>query len=309
MAADVFGKPLVLLLTLFGTVATALIPFLQLHQFGEPGRLVRDGGLAYQLVIGVLLAVSAASAAIHEEIASGTAAVAVSKPISRSEFIFGKWMGVMRVVLRFWFCILATTVIAERIPERFSIEEMAYTTDRLARFAVLFAPAISLAVAAVLHNRRRINFCRVASTMLCVFLLVLMLATFLFNRDGQWSPSFSNLDIQVVPVSLLILAATAVFSALSCMLSVRLDVFPSLAICILLLIAGIAGDSLCASSNPFVHYLGLLIPNIQMFWTCDYISSSGSLPFGVFANGLAYAAILVAIFLSAACALFQHKDL
>lgn len=309
MAADVFGKPLVLLLTLFGIVATALIPFLQLHQFGEPGRLVRDGGLAYQLVIGILLAVSAASAAIHDEIASGTAAVAVSKPISRSEFIVGKWMGVMRVALRFWFCILATTVVAERIPERFSVGEMAYTTDRLARFAVLFAPVFSLAVAAVVHNRRRINFCRVASSMLCVFLWAAMLAAFLFDRDGQWAPALANVDIQAVPVSLLILMATAVFAALSCMLSVRLDAFPSLAICILLLLAGIAGDSLCASYNPVVHYLGMLIPNIQMFWTCDYISSGGSLPVGVFASGVAYAAVLVAVFLSTACALFQHKDL
>ena len=77
-AAELYGQPVVLLLTLGGVAATALIPFLQLHSFGEAGRLARDGGLAYQLVIGLVLAVVAASSSLHDEVANGTAAAALA---------------------------------------------------------------------------------------------------------------------------------------------------------------------------------------------------------------------------------------
>ena len=61
-------QPAVLLIAFAGVVATALIPLLQFHQFGEAGRLARDGALAYQLTLGLALAVVAASSAIRREI-------------------------------------------------------------------------------------------------------------------------------------------------------------------------------------------------------------------------------------------------
>ena len=54
------------------------------------------------LVIGLALSVVAASSTIHDEVANGTAAAALAKPVSRDVFLVGKWLGVMTVTLRFW---------------------------------------------------------------------------------------------------------------------------------------------------------------------------------------------------------------
>ncbi len=307
-AAELYGQPAVLLLTFGGVVATALIPFLQLHSFGEAGRLARDGGLAYQLVIGLALAVVSASATIHDEVANGTAAATLAKPVSRDLFLVGKWLGVMTVTLRFWFCMLAATLLAERVAER--IDGNDFVTDRPVQFILFLVPLLSLVIAGYLHNRRHVRFCRTALVILAWFLTLSLAAGLLFTRRTTFAPSFGNLHLAVIPVSALILLALGLYSAIASALATRLKASPAMVVCFLLLLLGLSSDTLLSPTSPApVRILASIVPNLQSFWMCDVLAPGGSLPPHYLLLAAVYAAALAAAALGAAMLAFRGKDI
>lgn len=308
-ATELYGQPVVMLLSLGGVVATALIPFLQLHNFGEAARLARDGGLAYQLVIGLALAVVAASSSVHDEIANGTASAALAKPVSRDLFIVGKWLGVMTATFRFWFCMLATTILAQRIAERIE-NDANYVTDRPVQFVLFLIPILALAVAGYLHNRLRLRFCKAVLTVLTLLLGVALFAGFFFTRTTAFAPAWSNLDLRVIPISFLVLFSLGVYSAIATALATRLRAAPAMVICFILLLIGLSSDTLLGPASPVpVRLLATLIPNLQSFWMCDALTAGGMLPFGYLLQAALYAAALTVLALGCAMLLFRRKDL
>lgn len=305
-------QPAVLLLTLSGVVATALIPLMQFHQFGEPGRLARDGALAYQLTLGLALAVVTASAAIRHEIAAGTASAALSKPLSRDAFVIGKFLGVARMLLHFWYALLAAMLIAERVAFRIPAEarEPVGATDTRAQAFLLLAVPVALAVAALLDNRRRARFCLAALRGLLALLTLGLLAAFAFDRLGAWSPSVANLDLRLVPVSLLIFAALMLFAALATALSTRLGSGATLIASGLLLALGLAVDPLLAPAHPLlVRLAARLLPNVQSFWLCDALAGGGTVPLSYVVGACAYAAAWSLAMLALGVLAFRKCDI
>ena len=307
-ATELSGQPAVLLLTIGGVVATALIPFLQFHSFGEAGRLARDGGLAYQLVIGLAIAVVSASCSIHDEVADGTAAAALAKPVSRELFLVGKWLGVMAVTARFWFSMLAATLLAERVAER--IDGYDYVTDRPAQFVLFLVPLLALVAAGYLHNRRHARFCRTALRILSWLLAAAVGLALLFTRSTACSPSLSNLHLAVIPVSGLILLALGTYAAIATALATRLRATPALILCLLLLLLGLSSDTLLSPAFPAaIRIFAAALPNIQSFWMCDALAPGGALPPLYLLRAALYAAALSAAALGAAMLAFRGKDI
>jgi ABC-type transport system involved in multi-copper enzyme maturation permease subunit len=72
-----------------------LIPYFTL---GEDIKLVKDSGLALFVVAGLIIALFAASVSIAEEIDGKTAITLLSKPITRRNFILGKFLGIMAAI-------------------------------------------------------------------------------------------------------------------------------------------------------------------------------------------------------------------
>jgi len=65
----------------------------------EELRMIADMGLATMAVCGLLIALLSSSSAIADEIEKKTALTVLSKPVRKSEFILGKYLGIMLTVL------------------------------------------------------------------------------------------------------------------------------------------------------------------------------------------------------------------
>ncbi len=302
-------QPAALLLTLCGVAATALIPVFQLHQFGEAGQLARDGGLAYQLTLGLVLAAGAASAALYGEIVAGTAAAAISKPVTRELFLLGKFCGVARLVARFWFCLLAATLLAERVAERYNA---AYerVADSRAQAALLATVMLAPLIGAALHHRRRARFGVAAFCSLATLLTACLAAALCIDREGRWAPAAANLDWRIVPAALLVLAALLVFTAIATALAALFKPGPTLVICLLLLALGLASDTLLAPAQPlYVRWPAHLAPNVQSLWMADALSHGGAIPAVYLAQAAAYAAAWCAAALGLGMLALRRRDL
>jgi hypothetical protein len=315
-------QPVAFLILTSGVVSTLLVPIFQFHRFSEDGRLARDSGLSCMLVFGLVLAVTTAGSAVAAEIRRGTAAAIIGKPVSRGVFIVSKWLGICGVLLIFWLGITSATLLAERGSAHFVMPEVAeqagddcdvgHHVDTLTRTLAFCGVGAAMLFAALRHyfGRRRFGvnaFVGVAVSQMCVAALCGF-----YNRFGrfhlQWKP---ELDWRILAAALLVLFALMLFAALATALATRLQTGPVLAVCVLVLVIGLAGDSF-AHGAGLLSWRGLLaglLPDIQHFWMCDALAHGGRIAWSYVAEAALYALSCCAMFLTAGCLAFRMRDL
>jgi hypothetical protein len=87
-------QPMFWLLTIIGLVVFLLMPFIPYFTFGEDLKMVKELGYDTIMWMAGLFAVLAASMSISEEIEGRTAITLMSKPVSRRQFLLGKFAGI-----------------------------------------------------------------------------------------------------------------------------------------------------------------------------------------------------------------------
>jgi hypothetical protein len=101
-------QPMFWLLCGAGLLLMACSPFLPYFTFGEDHKMVEELGYDTIMVMALLFGVLAASMSISEEIEGRTAVTLMSKPVSRRQFLLGKFVGILlagvaMTVLLGWF--------------------------------------------------------------------------------------------------------------------------------------------------------------------------------------------------------------
>ena len=98
-AKEAVAQPLYILVmlgTAFALVAFIYIPY---NTFGEDVKMLKDSGLTTIMVLAILVGVWTASVSVADEIEGRTAVTLLSKPISRRQFVLGKFVGIIWPIL------------------------------------------------------------------------------------------------------------------------------------------------------------------------------------------------------------------
>jgi len=106
-AKEALLQPLFVILTLVGIFALFIFLLIPYNTLGEDIKLVITQGLTVVKLFAVFLAVWSASTTIADELEGKTALMALAKPLSRTKFILGKYVGVM-IAVTLLFLILGT---------------------------------------------------------------------------------------------------------------------------------------------------------------------------------------------------------
>ncbi len=96
---EAIRQPLFLLLLFVALLLIVVNSFLPFFSLGEDFKMLKDCGLATVLISGLLLAVWTSSTSIASEIEGKTAMTLLSKPITRRQFVVGKYVGILHGVL------------------------------------------------------------------------------------------------------------------------------------------------------------------------------------------------------------------
>ncbi len=94
-AKEAIAQPLFGLTMAIGVFALILFTFLPYNTFGEDIKMVKDTGLTLMTVLSILLASWTASVSINDELEGRTALTLLSKPLTRRQFIIGKFLGIL----------------------------------------------------------------------------------------------------------------------------------------------------------------------------------------------------------------------
>jgi hypothetical protein len=89
------AQPLFGILLLLGLFALWLFIWIPYNTFGEDIKMLKDAGLVLIRILGIILAVWAASNSVADEIEGKTALTVLSKPIGRRSFVLGKFLGIV----------------------------------------------------------------------------------------------------------------------------------------------------------------------------------------------------------------------
>ena len=311
-ALESLQRPVSVLLALACFELVALQPLVQLHSFGEPGRLSRDGGMAFMLVFGLVFAVFCAGEGFARELRDGTAAAALAGPVSRPAFVLGKYLGVATAVAVFSWCQSWAVALAVRTSEAF------FETARFAGSirdvgcgaASVLLPAAALAAGAAADVRRR-RFGLWFFGSLAALCPVAAAALGFFDRNGSWLGAASwnpGLDARLAVPLALVAALLLALAAWTTAFATRLQTGPVLALSALLLALGFFAEAARTAALP-VRAAFALVPDVQSFWLADALRAGGMVPPGVAAGAALYAAFHVAAALCVAAALFENRDL
>jgi ABC-type transport system involved in multi-copper enzyme maturation permease subunit len=99
-------QPLFWILLLAGVLVLLILPFLPYFTFGEDLKMLKDLGYSTIMFSAAVFGVLAASMSIAEEIEGRTAVTVMSKPISRRNFLLGKFGGLLLA------CLIMTMLLA-----------------------------------------------------------------------------------------------------------------------------------------------------------------------------------------------------
>jgi len=268
-ALQTLAEPLSSVLFLVAFLAVYVAPVFHFHAFGDAGRLARETGLSALLVFGVLFSTAAAVRAIGGEIVTGTAAVALSRPISRPLFFCARVAGVVAAFALFGIGIAAATLLSVQNCETGAVLLARGEEARIWPLGLLLGVVFTLGglvLAAAADRFRRARFC-VSACLLLVAAQVLALATALGCGPLQtWN------WIVLVPLALLG-AGLSVFVALAGALSVFCR--PAW------VVAGVAFAVVCAFGAGFLEtvsptaacLLRSVVPDMTRFWLVEHLDA------------------------------------
>lgn len=306
---ETLQEPICLLLTLCAVGLTLALPLMRLHQFGEEGRMARDGGLAFMLLFGLLLAGVTAGRTMSREIERGTAAAMLSKPVSRELFLVAKFLGVLGVVGVFWLAALVATLLAERISEHFVFEQYGSGQVIDTRTAALAVGLVLLALlGAGWRNFRGGRFGLLALPGVVLALLVVAGLCGLYTSTGRWGGYHVGLNLRVIPAALLVGMLLTVFVSIAVALTTRLTAGPAVMCCLLLLWLGLLGEHAAAAGGGW-GCAARLIPNVQYFWQVDAVARGGRIACAALARVALHAACCCGLALSLGGWAFKNRDL
>src|SRR5262249_21252255 len=92
-------QPMFWLLFGLGFMFLTVFPFVPYFTFGEDHIMLKDLGLDTVMLFAALFGALAASISITEEIEGRTAVTLMSKPVSRRQFLLGKFLGILLAAL------------------------------------------------------------------------------------------------------------------------------------------------------------------------------------------------------------------
>ena len=303
-ALEALAEPLSAVVFLVALLTIHWAPVFHYHQFGEAGRLARECGFSALLVFGLVFATAAAMRVIGGEIASGTAAVALARPVPRPLFFCAKVSGMVGAFLLFSLAVAAATVLAtyasvEGAARLAACCEEGGAPSRIWQPGLRLGTCLTLGgfVLAALANRfASARFCVTACVCVALAQPLALASALPFGPEGAGA-MVAALPWRIVPALGVLTCGCTVFIVLAGALAVRLKPAPTVAL--------VSAAVLSSFAWPVTGVL----PVLGRFWLVEALAAGqGSAWCGVGRTLLA-AVCLVAFWLLVGSVLLQEREL
>jgi len=300
------GDPLTLIMHICIISITLLIACLPGFTLGGQLKLVRDQAMALSFMGGCLLASVGAARVISEDIRKGMLPTIMSRPVSYSALLMGKWGGLL-CTLTFIFISSTTACLwASRI---IKIEHMIETLGLSVYLGVVLLTLLGVAIR---HYFKGGNYMWQANMVLAIVFVCSFLLINFWGYNGHKAPYGFLVDWKSTLAYLYIFMALMVFSACVSLMAILMDISMLMACSVVLFFGGLFSGyfiNILFPSGIGNALLNTLIPNWQTFWISEIIASPRVTEMSYFLPRLLKAVFQSALALVIATFLFERKEI
>lgn len=315
---ELIRQPVFLLLMTASAVFIVFLSGISYFGFGDDPKMVKDMALAVTFLSGLFGAVLATSSSVAREIRTGTALAVMSKPVSRTQFLAAKYLGLAGALALMVYINLIACLLASR-----NAFDAYGDADLKSMFTFFGAIALAYGLGGFSNYFLRRTFVSDAVIALTAVLTATFFLICSYNRPvgreqgvahDRVTAFADGVDWRIIGVVVLILFAIWILAAVALACSTRLDIIPTLVICSGVFLLGLMSDYLlgrpAAEGSLIANVFYNIIPNWQQFWLADALEKDKpGIPFQYVGLAFAYMVCYTGAALSAALWLFEDREL
>ncbi|MBO7166373.1 MAG: hypothetical protein J6V88_02480 [Kiritimatiellae bacterium] len=264
---EALSGPLSSVLFLVGVLSVHLSSVFHYHQFGNPLRLPHECGLSALFVFGLLFATSAVFRTVEGELSSGTASVALVRPLSRSLFFCSKVFGVFVALGVFLVGVFSASLLSSITAGIGQVMSMKDGTTRLWPMGVqlgVVSPILSFFLAAACNRFFQMRFCFTSCLMVALSQPVALLIA-LSCMDMPFASTGIDLLSVVLDFSC-VTAAGFVFVAIAGALSVRLKPSYAAGLLVVMTVFSFLINLFETKAPLLAHFFRTFLPDLGKVW-------------------------------------------
>ncbi|MEE2882712.1 MAG: hypothetical protein VYD70_03210 [Planctomycetota bacterium] len=274
-------------------------PLLSAFALGDEDRLLVDISLSTMLCCGLFLGSFTAASNLGDEIRRRTVMVLLTKPVSRTTVLLGKFTGIafsLTIAQLSW---MATLLLAlrHRTIHAHYVEDQAPVL-----WLSIAAIAVALIHAAHAHRRGRSFPATLSRNCACTLVLAALIA-WSWAPDGSFRLPWTVLDSNVIWAMVLVHEGVLILSAVALAASTRLPAPATIALSLATLLCGVIVGSLTRGT-----LWSRWIPDLQRLWISDGLIRGGEISLATVAWASLWALLILSAVLSLGAALFARRD-
>lgn len=302
-------QPVFVIILAGGAFMIALSPSFTMFTFMSNIKLVKDMGLATILLTGILQTVFAAAGVVSSEIENKTAMMILPKPVSKAQFICGKYFGIAAAIAGSVYLLTLILLLTVRV----GVPEAAYTRlHKPVIFGEISAILIAVMIATLANYFHDRSFCSSCfGYSLISFTFIFLLLGFI-DKDMKLQKFCTDVDPLLISAAYLILLALLTVTAVAIALSTRFGMVLSVVLCVSIFILGLLSDYIFGrfvdrSAAAKIAYS--VIPNMQAFWVADAVITGQRIPLRFLASVTGYGAAYQMAVLALSVLLFETREI
>lgn len=292
----------------FASFLIAMSPAFSMFTFLDSVKLVQDMGLATILLSGLFLGVLSSANVISKEIEGRTALTVLSKPVSRSSFVLGKFLGIAIAIT------IATYIqcVVLMLTYRLGVKDTASTVlDWGSMGGIVIAILLALLIAFYYNYFLNKPFMTIAVWAICFTMTIAFIFFAIFDKEYTYSGFGAGLHLDLISAALLVLQAILILVAIAVMISTKAKVVFNLAACFLIFLLGLMAEYLIAkyAQNFMALKIGLkILPDFQVFWITEAMTEGKKIPLTYVAYCGIYATFYIGAVLCFGTWLFSQRE-
>ena len=299
-ATEAVRQPIHAILLLLGVSMQALHPLLAAFTLGDDDLLLLELGLSSIFLLGMFLAAFTSALALGEELRTQTVLTVLSKPISRTRLLLGKFFGIslaLGCAWWVWSCGLLLSV-------RHGVIMTARDKIDMPVLAIgLGTIALAVALAAWANWRTRVSFPARLNRNFVFLAPAAALITLSLSPTWQLQAPWGDLEGRVLGALGLLYLSMVLLGAVALAASTRLGTMATLAVTSAVFVVGMVGGAILGDSP-----LRFALPNLQYLWVGDGLIRGAEPGWSVWISAGLWALTYTAAMVAVAAALFRTRD-
>jgi hypothetical protein len=301
-----------------GSAAAMILisPYITMFTLMQSPKFITDMGLATLMLAGLLVGAFTASNVISQEIDNRTVLTVISKPVGRSEFILGKFLGVMAgLVVAIYLLSIALVLTVSGGALEADLEAELSIWIVISVFGCMFLAACY----GLYHNffRDRPFASRAIGAAIPLLTICFIVFAFVDTRalKDNWGNFGKGINLDLVRACIMSCWAILLMAAFAVAISTRLTVVVNVAVCSGLFMLGLLSQYLfkqlavgVPKLNVLAGILYSLVPNLQVFWVSDTLNAGLPVPGVLVIYTGIYAFFFISAFLFLGMLLFQERQ-